>query len=60
MPMSVIGTTPEWMMKVKVPQHGLLVASSSPEGDMQGIAYIVYVYMLCPIVVLMACQLQRT
>ena len=71
--MSVIGTSPEWMMKVEVPQHNLLVASSSPEGDIQeghcpmqfgicrcGIAHIVYVDMPCPVVVLMACQLQGT
>ena len=60
-------------MKVEVAQHDLLVASSSPEDDIQeaqcpiqfgicryGIAYVVYVDMLCPVVVLMACQLQGT
>ena len=70
---SVIGTSPLWMMKFEIPQHDLLVASSSPEGDVQegqcsmqfgmcrrGIAYVVYIDMLCPVVVLMACQLQCT
>ena len=46
-------------MNVEVPQHDLLVASSSPKGDIQEIACFVYVDMLCPMVFLMACQLQR-